>query len=122
MKGWKFTLTSKERVREAVLHQQPDQVPANFECVSSVMEKLLKHNGFNNEEQVYQKFNIDVRGVSPKYIGPELKSYKENGSLIEESYWGWKNKQHWTGKEFNSITSYFPLDELETVEQLENYR
>lgn len=114
-------MISKDRVRKAILHQQPDQVPANFECVSSVMDKLLNHYSFNNEEQIYQKFDIDIRSVSPKYIGPELKTYKENGSLVEESYWGWKTKHHWTGKEFNGITSYFPLDQLETVEQLENY-
>ena len=115
-------MTSKERVRKAVLHLQPDQVPANFECVNLVMEKLLKHYSFNDPEQIYKKFDIDIRSVSPKYIGPELKSYKENGYLIEESFWGWKDKLHWTGKEYNRITSYFPFDEFETVEQLENYR
>lgn len=115
-------MTSRERVKKAILHQQPDQVPANFECVSSVMEKLLKRYGFSDENQIYQKFDIDIRSVSPRYIGPELKSYKENGSLIQESYWGWKDKQHWTGKEYNSITCYFPFNEFETVEQLENYR
>ena len=115
-------MTSKERVRTAILHQQPDRVPTNFECVSSVMGNLLKRYDFDNEEQVLQKFGIDMRGVSPTYIGPELKTYHENGSLIEENFWGWKNKLHWTGMEYNSIVCYFPLNELDTVEQLENYR
>ena len=115
-------VTSKERVRTAILHQQPDRVPTNFECVSSVMGNLLKRYDFDNEEQDLQKFGIDMRGVSPTYIGPELKTYHENGSLIEENFWGWKNKLHWTGMEYNSIVCYFPLNELDTVEQLENYR
>lgn len=115
-------MTSKERLRKAILHQQPDQVPANFECVSSVMEKLLKRYNFSEPEQVYQKFDIDMRSIEPKYIGPELKRYEENGCIIQENFWGWKNKLHWTGKEYNSITCYFPLDEFETVEQLENFR
>lgn len=114
-------MTSKERLRKAVLHQVPDQLPAGFECVNSVMDKLMKFYGFSDEEQIYQKYDNDIRSVTPKYIGPELKSYKENNNLIEESYWGWKTKQHWTGTEYNGITCYFPLDGLETLKQLENY-
>ena len=115
-------MTSKERVRKAIMHQQPDKVPANFECVSSVMEKLLKHYNFSDQEQVYRKFDIDVRSVAPKYIGPELKSYTDGNDRIVENFFGWHDRFHWTGKEYNYITCYFPLDELETVEQIENYR
>lgn len=114
-------MTSKERVRKAISHIQPDRVPANFECVGSVAEKLLKHYGFDNMEQIYQKFEIDIRSVGPKYIGPERKTWEENGSEISESFWGFRNKRHWTGKEYNSITFYYPFDEFETIEQLENY-
>ena len=114
-------MTSKERVRKAIQHIQPDKVPANFECVGSVMEKLIKHYGFSDAEQVYQKLDIDIRSVGPNYIGPNLKTYYENGEKVTENHWGWKTKHHWTGKEFNGMTTYFPLDSLETVEQLENY-
>lgn len=115
-------MTSRERVRKAVSHQQPDKVPANFECVSSVMEELLKHYGYSDREQVYRKFEIDIREIYPAYIGPELESRTVNGDQVVESYWGFKTRLHWTGKEYNGITCYFPLDELETVEQLERYR
>ncbi len=115
-------MTSKERVRKAISHITPDKVPASFECVGSVMEKLLKHYGFSEPEQVYQKFDIDIRPVGPKYIGPELKSWKEdNGDIITETFWGSRSRSHWTGKEYNSITDYLPLDKFETVEELENY-
>lgn len=114
-------MTSKERVRKALSHIQPDRVPANFECVGSVAEKLLKYNGFETMEQIYQKYGIDIRPVYPKYIGPVLRSWKDNGMEISESYWGWRDKFHWTGKEYNSITCYYPLDQFDTVEQLENY-
>ncbi len=115
-------MTSKERVRKAISHIEPDKIPASFECVGSVMEKLFKHYGFSEAEQVYQKFDIDIRPVGPKYIGPTLKSWTdENGDIISESFWGSRSRSHWTGKEYNGITEYFPLDELETIEELENY-
>ncbi len=115
-------MTSKERVRQAVNHKQPDRVPANFECTGAVMESLVKHFGYSDPEQVYERFDIDIRGVSPVYTGPELKSWYEGGDLVEESFWGWRTRRHWTGREYNGITCHFPLDSLETVEELENYR
>lgn len=114
-------MTSKERVRAAASHKVPDKVPANFECVATVMEELLKYYRFNDPEQVYRKFDIDIREVGPKYVGPELKSYYIGGDLVAESFWGCKMKQHWNGREYNAITCHFPLDELETVEQLNQY-
>ena len=62
-------MTSKERVRKAILHQQPDKVPANFECVASVHNELLKRYNFSTTEQLLQKFEIDIRGVGPDYTG-----------------------------------------------------
>lgn len=115
-------MTSKERVRKAVNHQQPDKVPANFECVGHVMDKLLKHYGFSDPEQLYCKFDIDIRGVWPAYIGPELKSYHDNGDRVEESYWGNMTKLVWTGKEYNGMDIFRPLDACETLEDLDKYR
>jgi uroporphyrinogen decarboxylase len=115
-------MTSKERVRKAILHQQPDQVPANFECVASVRNALFERYNFNDIEQLYQRFDIDIRAIGPDYTGPELKRYEEGGFIFQENFWGWKDKMHWAGKEFNSITSFYPFDTFETVQQLEAYR
>lgn len=115
-------MTSKERVRKAVNHQQPDKVPASLFGVDSAMENIMNYYGFNNIEQVYKKFDIDIRGVFPEYLGSELQSYYEDGVKVQEDYWGFKSKQFWTGKEYNSLTVYHPLDEFETVKELENYR
>jgi uroporphyrinogen decarboxylase len=116
-------MNSKDRVRNAINHQQPDIVPAAFECVGSVMEELLKHYGFTKADQVYEHFNIDIRSVGPKYIGPELKTYTDtDGCRVTESYWGSRTKHHWTGKEYNGMTFYHPLDEIDTLEGLKNYQ
>ena len=54
-------MTSKERVRASINHKQPDIVPADFACVWSVMEKLMKHYGLTDSDQVYRKFGSDIR-------------------------------------------------------------
>lgn len=115
-------MTSKERVRKAIEHKNPDKVPANFQCVQSVMEKLFKHYSYSEPEQVYQKFDIDIRTVGPKYIGPELRTWYENGEKIIKDFWGCKRKFRWTGKEYNSEIIYYPFDEMNTIEQIKNYR
>jgi uroporphyrinogen decarboxylase len=114
-------MTSKERVRASINHKQPDIVPADFACVWSVMEKLMKHYGLTDSDQVYRKFGSDIRYVDPIYIGPELKSYYENGNLVSTSYFGVKSKRHWNGKDYNSFTCYYPLNDAETVADVENY-
>ncbi|GAA0181820.1 uroporphyrinogen decarboxylase family protein [Clostridium sediminicola] len=116
-------MLSRERVRKAIMHKQPDRVPTNFECVDSVMEKLLKHYSFNNAEQVYQKFEIDIRSISPIYCGPELKSYTDiDGNKVQENFLGFSRTHIWTGKEYNHITTSFPMDSFQTVEDIDNYK
>lgn len=115
-------MISKDRVRKAIEHKYVDKVPANFECVPYVMEKLLNYYNFSNAEQIYKKFDIDIRSVAPKYIGPELKDYYKGNDRIVENYFGWHDRLHWTGKEYNSVTCYFPFDQFETIEQLDAYR
>ena len=53
-------MTSRERVRAAILHQNPDRVPAAFEAVGTVNRKLMEHYGFTEYDQLLEKFEIDV--------------------------------------------------------------
>lgn len=115
-------MNSKERVRKAVMHQQPDRVPTNLECVPFVMNNLFKHNAFCNCEQIYQKFDIDIRSIEATYIGPELKVVKENGYEIKDNFLGFKTKLHWTGRDYNEVTCEYPFDTMETVEEINNFR
>lgn len=114
-------MTSKERVRKAICHENPDIVPADFACVKGVMENLKKHYGFSEDDEVYDKFQSDIRFVDPTYIGPELKSYYEDGLLVEESYFGYKSKYHWNGLDYNPITCYYPLNGDITTEDIDNF-
>ncbi len=115
-------MTSKERVRATLNKQKPDRVAATYGAVAEVTQNLLAHYGFENIEQLYQKFEIDVRGAGPRYIGPELEvSYDENGLKVETSYWGFKKTMHKTDIGTYGTTTYFPLENVETLEDLDKY-
>ncbi len=115
-------MTSKERVRAAMQRKETDRVPAAFQSVGAVKDKLMEHYGFTDIEQLYQKYNIDIRYADPKYIGPPLERTTDaEGRTVTESYWGFKNTVHTTDVDSYSMTTYFPLDNVETMEDLAAY-
>ena len=112
-------MTSRERVRAAIMHQKPDRVPAAFEATGSVQKKLMEHYGFTEYDQLLAKYDIDIVAVSPEYIGPPLKEYRnEKGQLVKESYWGFEETHYTTEEDTYPITSYFPLNGIETPEEV----
>ncbi len=115
-------MTSKERVRAALSHKKTDRVPAAFEAVGLVQKKLLKHFNFDNMEQLYKKFDIDIRYADPIYIGPPLeRTTDEKGQLVTENLWGFMQTHHVTEVDNYVTTTYFPLDGVESLEDLAKY-
>ena len=49
-------MTSKERVRAVMEHRKPDRIPAAFEAVGPVTDRLLKHYGFTEYDQLLEKY------------------------------------------------------------------
>lgn len=114
-------MNSKERVRIVMGHGKADRIPAAFEAVGSVTEKLLKHYGMSSRDELFEKFQIDVVPASPRYIGPELKHYvNEKGEEIVQSYWGYESKIHRTDVDSYEMTTFFPLNDVETIEDVED--
>lgn len=116
-------MNGKERIRNAILHKTVDRIPAAFEAVPSVEKKLMKHYGFKEKIQLWEHFQADVVPIEPEYIGPPLKEYRDKkGNLVKASYWGWEDTFNENRKGQNSyFTSYYPLEKMETVEEIENY-
>jgi uroporphyrinogen decarboxylase len=115
-------MTSKERVRQAVQHKQPDRVPADFEAVDIVIERLQQRYGYCEPEQILQRFEIDIRVVNPRYIGPERKFFTDqDGFVVKEDYWGIQTKSIWTGREFHGHTVYYPLNVAKSLADLDRY-
>ena len=63
-------MTSKERVRRAIAHERTDRVPAAFEAVDTVTEKLLAHYGDKDMDALRRRYEIDIVSAGPVYIGP----------------------------------------------------
>lgn len=115
-------MTSKERVRAVMQRQKPDRIPAAFEAVGPVTQKLLHHYGFQEYRELQDKLQIDIVSVGPKYIGPDLTPYKDaEGRTVVKSYWGYEDTMHVTTVDQYGVTTYFPLAGVDTIEQVENY-
>lgn len=113
-------MNSKERVRLVMEHKKADRTPAAFEAVGSVVEKLLKHYGFHSYDQLLEKYAIDIVTAAPRYAGPPLKNeINEKGERIISSYWGYKSKIHKTQVDEYDVTVYYPLNHVETLEDVE---
>jgi len=66
-------MNSRERVIGALNRQTTDRIPVDLACSgpNSAIDKLLSHYGVDDREQLLQAMEIDIRHVSPQYIGPD---------------------------------------------------
>lgn len=113
-------MNSKERVRSVMEHKKPDRIPAAFEAVGSVSERLMKHYGFTEYDELLKKFDIDIVTADARYIGPELKNYVNGrGERVHETYWGYEATEHKTSIDTYWTTTYFPLNEVASVEDVD---
>jgi uroporphyrinogen decarboxylase len=67
------SVNSRERVLRALERQAIDRVPLDLTCggPNSAMDALISHFGVENSDELRQALSIDLRGVSPRYIGPD---------------------------------------------------
>ncbi len=113
-------MTSKKRVRNAIEYKGIDRVPTHFSATPFVMENLKKHYGFSSNDQVFDHFNIDIRPVDAKYIGPELITTKLNNTDYEtQGMFGEVHRFVWNGLEHNSVVVSHPLDATEDPNDVE---
>lgn len=116
-------MTSKERVRAAVQHVQPDRVPATMQCVETAWDSLKKHFQVETNDEVMDILEIDTRIMDfPPYIGPERPDYiNEKGEKVHTHPFGQKYVDKWNGIEYNWHTIYRPLQHVETIEDLNRF-
>ncbi len=111
-------MTSRERVRKAIEHVQTDKMPKDFIATDYIIGKLIKHLGVNTYEDVLKHFEIDVRcfELTNIYNGKPLRKEVINGETVEETFWGYERKHHWTGQDYNLITTRFALDDDDEID------
>ncbi len=68
-------MTSKERVKTALAHGEPDRVPIDYHANAGIDRRLKAHFGLKpgDDEELRQAFGVDFRGIwGAPYTGPEL--------------------------------------------------
>ena len=95
------TMTSRERVRAALNHVQPDYTPCDYYATPEIHAALLRHFGLGEPRSVSgtlggsasaledggvaERLGTDIRYVSPPYLGPPLPSFDDGSST---NLWG----------------------------------
>jgi len=114
-------MTSKERVRLAVRHKQPDRVPVNFEAMDYVKDKILKAKNLSCYDDILDYYEVDIADCSPDYCGKKLRSWNENGLNISETVYGYLMSEHDSCGEKHSIVHKYPFDKETTVKDILNF-
>lgn len=116
-------MTSKERVRAAVEHKQPDRVPATMQAVDTAWNKLKKHFCVNTNDEVMDILEIDTRIMDlPPYIGPKHEVFTNaQGEKVHTHPFGQRYVEKWNGVEYNWHTIYRPLQHVSSIADLTAY-
>ena len=111
-------MSHKERVLATLNNQQPDRVPFFYWSVPEFTEKMIKHFGFSDIDEMLKFLDVDFRCVEPDYIGPELRI---DNAPIKKDIWGvtYKQKGHRKLKYWDIDKS--PLEGITEVAALKDF-
>jgi uroporphyrinogen decarboxylase len=112
-------MTSKERVKLAFSHEQPDRVPIDYSANPGIDGKLKAHFALasDDREGLLRALGVDFRNVSPRYVGPELHPPEPDRVI---SIWGahMRKIEHETGSYWDYCD--WPLADA-TLEEVERF-
>lgn len=113
-------MTSKERVRAAFSHQEPDRVPIDYAANAAIDGRLKAHFGLkpNDGEGLCEALHVDFRFIGPVYTGPRL--HPELPDRAVDQLWGIRTR--WIEHESGGYWDFcdFPLQHA-TLEDVENW-
>ncbi|MDP6450227.1 MAG: uroporphyrinogen decarboxylase family protein [Lentisphaeria bacterium] len=80
-------MNSKERVRTAFAHHEPDRVPVDYHANPEIDLRLKQHFGLaaDDDEQLRRRLGVDFRWAGAPYTGPELHAAEPG---IRRTIWG----------------------------------
>jgi uroporphyrinogen decarboxylase len=117
------TLSSRERVRLALAHEETDRIPIAMVCAGinpparKALESHLQHErGMSVAD--YLRPLIDIRMVGPEYTGPPL----ARGDDWQEDLWGVRRQAVSYGSGSYDEIHFYPLGQAQTVDDLEKHR
>ncbi len=105
-------MTSKERVKRAISHEEADRVPVDYLANPGIDARLKKHLGLRPEddELLRQRLGVDFFEIIPRYIGPPLHPDLEGRKT---DMWGIRTR--WIEHDEGGYWDYcdFPLKEAD---------
>ena len=109
------TMTPKERWLAVLQRKKPDRIPMDYWGTTEASDKLMRHLGVSNMDEVFHKLYIDAPCmVGPRYIGPAL--HKDT-----DIYGGRYADIPYKGGFYRECVVH-PLADYETIEEIEaNY-
>lgn len=112
-------LTAKQRVLTALAHQQPDRTPCDYLGTPEADEKLKAHFQTENMDVVLTKLGVDLRVVSPAYVGPTLRRW-DDGRF--ENFWGHIRKPIKNQAGVYNESVEFPYAAFSSTQDVEQFR
>lgn len=112
-------MNSKERFYSAIQYKGYDRPPTKHYGTPEINRELMNYFRVSTYEDLQLKVGDDFRHVSPKYIGPELKTH-EDGSW--EGLWGERYNLISFGNGSYPEAVYLPFKDVTEVEELQNFR
>jgi len=123
-------MNSKERVRIALEHKEPDRVPTSLSASPWVVKRIKDHLKVPTDRELLEALHIDLfdmRGIdlkgaiSPRYTGPSCLCLSPSWSGDVLEIWGVREETIETGHGKIYSQREFPLSRAKDVEDLKNY-
>ena len=115
-------MNSRERVRVALSHKQPDKLPRGFFADAVFMGELRSFLGVADDDEALESLRIDLRHVEPVFIGPEERAggmHRTDRACPD--FWGVPRKLVTNEYGVYSEIAHYPLAEASTVSEVEAY-
>ncbi len=120
-------MNSKQRVRMALAHQQPDRVPLDYYAREEVSAQLRARFGLRREESLEDFLGVDLRGVGPAirreadplcYADPTAAVTPDG---VYRDIWGVGFRPNQTAVGFYMDLADSPLRGLDSAAELDDY-
>lgn len=120
-------MNSKERFYATISYQGYDRPPTRHYGTPEINKELMDYFGISSHEDLQLKLGDDFRTVEPLYVGPADRdsSIHDNQGTANETWpglWGERYMNYSFGGGTYPEACYLPFKDMESAEDLKNYR
>lgn len=89
-------MSSKQRIMDTISHKKTDRIPFDFWARDDVIDSLLKYLNLKDEEELLQRFRIDIRKINitethSEFLKKGIKILSGNSPSSKEQYIFYEN-------------------------------